>query len=256
MVEETLAGARWEGPHRGVERIATILRMISASTDGLRLADLAKGLDAPRSSVHSLLKGLVSVEFLTERDGRYVIGTGVARLLTPQRSAILIDAARDQIDALNRLFDETVLLGTVIDDEVVYILQAESSHSIHYTAKLGEPRPSYPTTTGKLVLAGRDDATLTAFRDSLSAADALEFDRTIGAARRTGLAYNREETVKGVTAVAAGIHDRDGATIGAIVVVGPVYRMGDRLEQMGPEVRAAADRVSQRLARLGIEQVG
>ncbi len=253
MAQDALAGSRWEGPHRGVERIATILKMVSASAEGLRLADLAKGLDAPRSSVHSLLKGLVSVDFLTERDGRYVIGTGVARLLTPQRVASLIDTAREEIEALNRLFNETVLLGTVVDEEVVYVLQVESSHSIHYTAKLGEPRPPYPTTTGKLVLASRDDAWVASFRESLPPGERAEFDRQIGMVRRTGLAYNREETVKGVTAVAAGVNDRDGATVGAIVVVGPVYRMGDRLEQMAPDVGAAAERVSRRLARLGIE---
>ncbi len=246
-------GDRTEPPHRGVERIATILKMTASSPAGLRLADLARGLDAPRSSVHSLLKGLVSADFLSEQDGRYVIGPGVGRLLTPRRTASLIDLAGEEVEALNRLFDETTLLGTVVDDEVVYLIQAESSHSIRYTAKLGEPRSMYPTSTGKLVLSSRDDAWLASYRDAMPAVEAAEFDRQIGVARRTGLAFNREETVRGVTAVGAGVHDKRGDTIAALVVVGPVYRMGDHLEEMAPQVRAAADRISQRLAKIDLD---
>jgi DNA-binding IclR family transcriptional regulator len=248
MSEDSTVAGDGEGSHRGVERIARIMAMTAASTDGLRLAELSKGLGAPRSSVYSLLKGLVDVDYLIEREGRYLVGPGIRRLLAPSATAALVEVARDEVEGLNRLFDETALLGAVIDDEVVYLLQVESSHSIHYTAKLGEPRNMYPTSTGKLVMAGRDESTLISFRAGLSPSEAVEFDRQIGLARRTGLAYNREETVKGVTAVAAGIHADDGSIIGALVVVGPVYRMGDRLQEMGPDVRAAADRVSRRLS--------
>jgi len=239
--------------HRGVERIAFILETVAASEHGVRLAEMTALLGAPRSSVHSLLRGLVAVSYLTVRDNRYVIGPGIQRLLAPHRNATVVEAARDEIEALSQKFDETTLLGTMIGDQVVYLYQVESRQSIHYTAKLGEPRPAYATTTGKLFLAGGPEDELERVRRRLVGVDLSDFDAQIHTAQTTGLAYNREETVRGVTAVAAALHDRSGSVVASIAVVGPVYRMGDRLEEMGAEVRAAASRVSYRLAAIDHE---
>lgn len=242
------APASVDGGHRGVDRIAQILQLAAASPTGVRLTDVAGRLGAPRSSIHSLMKGLVSVDFLAERGNRYVIGSGVKRLLAPYRATSIVDLAKDEIEALSRRFNETTLLGTLIDNEVVYIFQSESTELIRYTARLGEPRKVYPTSTGKHFLAALDDETLAAFRKTLKPAERVRFDEDIELARTTGLSYNHQETVKGTIAVAAAIHGGDGSVVAAISIVGPVYRMDEeRLAEIGPEVREAARRISYRL---------
>lgn len=240
---------RSEGSHRGVERIARILGLAAASPTGVRLTDVADRLDAPRSSVHSLLKGMVAVDFLVVRNNRYAIGPGIRRLLAPYRASSIVEIAKDEIESLSRKFNETALLGTVIDNSVVYLFQSESTELIHYAAPLGEPRPLYPTTIGKQFLASLDDEELAEVRASLEVEDADRVVDEIVETRRTELSYNREETVKGTTAVAAAIHGGDGVFIGAVSVVGPIYRMDEeQLAQIGAEVLAAARRISYRLA--------
>jgi DNA-binding IclR family transcriptional regulator len=245
---DELGGGMAAGTHRGVERIAFILQFAASSNDGVRLADVASRLGAPRSSIHSLLKGLVSVGFLEESAGRYVIGVGIHDLLAPHRTATILDVARDDVEALSRSTGETALLGALRDDAVVYVFQAESTESIRYTARLGEPRPLYPTSTGKLFLASMDNDAVRAYRNSLAGVDATLFDAEIEQVRRTGIAYNREETVKGTTAVAAAIRDSDGRPIAAISVVGPVYRMHDKLHEFGADVLELAKQISYRFA--------
>jgi DNA-binding IclR family transcriptional regulator len=236
------------GSHRGVERIAFILQMAAHSDGGVRLTEIATELGAPRSSIHSLLKGLVSVGFLEERGSRYLIGPGIHSLLVPHRTASIVDVARDDIEALSRSAGETTLVGALRDDAVVYVFQAESTQSIHYTARIGEPRVLYPTSTGKLFLASMDDDALLAYRASHVGIDLAGFDAEIAQVRRTGIAYNREETVKGTMAVAAAIRNPDGHPIASISVVGPVYRMEDRLEELGVEVFELARQISYRFA--------
>jgi IclR family acetate operon transcriptional repressor len=238
-----------EGGHRGVERIASILRMAAQQPEGVRLAEIASRLGAPRSSIHSLLKGLVSVGFLEESGTRYLIGRGIPALLTPQRTASIAEAAREDIELLSRQTGETALLGTLLGDSVVYVFQAESTQSIRYTATLGDPRALYPTSIGKLYLSEMNDEDLLAHRNSFVGIDLKKFDSDIAQVKKTGISYNREETVKGVMAVASAIHDSDGSIIAAISVVGPVYRMTeDRLEQMGTMVRDVCRRISYRRA--------
>jgi DNA-binding IclR family transcriptional regulator len=233
--------------HRGVERIARILEAAAASPSGVRLIEAATLLDAPRSSIHSLLKGLTGVGYLEERDGRYVIGKGLQALLAPHQTSWLVDLASDDVTRLSHDIGETTLLGLQVGDSIVYIFQAESSQSIRYTAKLGERRVLYPTSIGKLFLAAADDRALTAFFKAHPNLDETQVRAELTQIRQAGVAYNRGETVKGVTAVAAAIRGADGKPLAAISVVGPVYRMEDELPRAADRVQAVAAKLSKRV---------
>jgi DNA-binding IclR family transcriptional regulator len=242
--EQDLSADEQAGGHRGVERIARILEVAAATPGGVRLIDAATMLDAPRSSIHSLLKGLTWVGYLEERDGRYVIGRGLQALLAPHQTSWLVELARDEVTKLSREVGETALLGVRTGDSIVYIFQAESNQSIHYTAKIGERRPIYPTSIGKLFLAAMDDRSLNAFFRAHPKLERTRVAKELAKIQREGIAYNREETVKGVTAAAAAIHGPDGSTLAAISVVGPVYRMTDSLQDISGKVSALAEKLT------------
>jgi DNA-binding IclR family transcriptional regulator len=232
------------GGHRGVERIAGILEAAAASSRGVRLIDVATMLDAPSSSIHSLLKALTSVGYLEESDGRYVVGTGLHALLAPHQTSWLVKLARDEVMKLSRRTGETAVLGIGIGDTIVYTFQVVGTESIHYTAKIGESRPLYPTSIGKNILAGMDEASVRAFLRRHPNLDANQVKAELEQIRLDGVAYNREETVKGLVGVSAAIHRPDGTTLAAMSVVGPVYRMVHALPVMSQQVKAAAAKVT------------
>jgi len=232
------------GGHRGVERIAGILEAAAAVPGGIRLIDVATLLDAPRSSIHSLLKGLTLVGYLEEQDGRYVIGKGLLALLAPHQTSWLVDLAHEELIRLSREVGETTLLGVAMGNSIVYIFQMESSQSIRYTAKIGERRPLYPTSIGKLFVASMDERALNAFFRANSNLDRARVAAELARVREEGVAYNREETVKGVTAAAAPIYGPDGSVLAAVSVVGPVYRMTDELPRMAQSVAASAAKLT------------
>jgi DNA-binding IclR family transcriptional regulator len=140
------------GEHRTVARVTMILEVVARSPAGVRLTRLADALDAPKSSVFSLVKGLVSSGYLAEDRATYHLGPAVYALLDVNRPS-LAQIAKPYLVALQEEYDETVMLATQVGDSVVYLSKIESSQLIRYSAPLRTRRPLWPTSTGKCLLA-------------------------------------------------------------------------------------------------------
>ncbi|MEV0278849.1 IclR family transcriptional regulator C-terminal domain-containing protein [Streptomyces sp. NPDC050610] len=236
--------------HRTVTRVTTILETAAAS-DGIRLAALCAVLDAPKSSVHGLVQGLVATGYLTERDSGYVLGPAAGALLAAPRTA-LADLARPAMERLLREFDETVMLGEPVGDSIVYVQVLESTQVIRYSAPLRTRRPLYPTSTGKVALAHRDTARRNAYLrthvpDEHHRAQVRE---ELAAVAAGGVAFNRGETLPDVSATAAGVF-AGGRLIACLAVAGPTPRTAERLDTVADAVRAAAAELSAELSRTG-----
>jgi len=51
--------------------MAILEHVLASDADGVRLLDLSAAIDAPKSSVHGLAKGLVATGYFREERGRY-----------------------------------------------------------------------------------------------------------------------------------------------------------------------------------------
>jgi DNA-binding IclR family transcriptional regulator len=217
-----------------------ILELVADSAEPVRLALLAEALDAPKSSIHGLVKGLVATGYLRGGAAGYVIGPAVPTLLGAVDS-LVTDVARPYLEKLRATFDETVILSAQVGASVVYVDMVESTQFIRYIAPLRQRRPIYPTSTGKCFLAHMPEAQRDAIlSDFVSDPEQLSAVRVeIEAARRDGVAYNRGETVPDVSA-AASLVLVPGRNPVAVAVVGPTGRVERRLPEMAVAVRDAA----------------
>ena len=237
--------------HRTVSRVTTILERVSAARTGARLAELATALDAPRSSVHGLVKGLVATGYLREEDGAYVLGPAVGALLMAAPPTVE-HAARPAMEKLHRRFDETVMLASRVGDSVVYTDTIESTRSIRFSAPLHTRRPLYPTSAGKCILAFAP----TRMRESYLTTHILESDRRELVRRElseiavAGVAANRGETEPDDAGVSSPI--MIGDQVAAVLCVsGPTARILDRLDEIAFATRDAADEISERIRGAG-----
>jgi DNA-binding IclR family transcriptional regulator len=223
-----------------------ILELVAGSTEPVRLATLADTLDAPKTSLHGLAKGLVATGYLRGGAAGYVIGPAVPTLLGAVDS-LVTDAARPYLEKLRAAFDETVILSAQVGSSVVYIDMVESTQFIRYIAPLRQRRPIYPTSTGKCFLAHMPGAQRDAILgDFVSDPEQLRAVRTeLDTARRDGVAYNRGETVPDVSAVAS-LVTVPGRNPVAVSMVGPTGRVERRLPEMAVAVRDAAVSISER----------
>lgn len=232
--------------HRTVSRVTTILETVAGASGGVRLSALADVLDAPKTSVHGLVKGLVATGYLREQRGAYLIGPAVSALLAPP-DARLAAAARPQMQRLRERFDETVMLAVLVGDSVVYLDSVESGRLIRYSAPLRTRRPIYPTSSGKCLLAHQSTTHRDAYLDEHI--DPADRDRVLGeldTVAAEGVARNRGETVPDVTAVAGII--LAGHPAAAVAIAGPTDRVTDELDAMADDVRDVCARISRDLS--------
>ncbi|MDA3629236.1 IclR family transcriptional regulator [Saccharopolyspora oryzae] len=234
--------------HRTVSRVTTILELAAAHRSGVRLAELATALDAPRSSVHGLVKGLVATGYLREEGGAYRIGPAINSLLAAAPPSIA-EAARPAMERLHRQFDETIMLATLVGDSVVYTDTIESTDPIRFIAPLQTRRPLHPTSSGKCILAFGTER----FREGYLTThlpDPVQQDkirRQLEEVAQAGVAINSGETLPDRSGVGAPIFDK-GKVTAAIAVAGPINRLADKIPEIAEATKAAAHEVSERLA--------
>ena len=237
------------GRHRTIDRVAAIMELAAAEPErGITLAAAAQKLDAPKSSLHGLISGLLSVGYLSERDGRYTLGPGLGVLIGAPDSHVILGAATGELERLQKDTGETVLLGERVGHAVVYTKQIESQHAIRYAAPMHVRRPMLTTSMGKLFLAELDDRQVRRIARAQQTDDTFDIDALLAdlaLVRERGYAVNYLVMEAGITALAAGIRDRSGNLIAAIAVRGPSFRMKEEhVEEAAVLLTAAADRVS------------
>jgi DNA-binding IclR family transcriptional regulator len=229
--------------HRTVSRVTTILEAAGQSKDGVRLAGLAALLDAPKSSVHGLVKGLVATGYLEERAGVYRLGPALDVLVRPAHAEI-VPSARRALESLQVAFDETAMLCRLVGDAVVYVEMVESSQMIRYAAPLNRRRPLYPTSSGKCFLAHFSPRRRQAYlAEHVEEARRGRVEEELDRIREQGYAVNRGETVPDVSAAASPILVGD-RVVGCLAVAGPSARLDGKLAEVAAGVRREADRVS------------
>jgi DNA-binding IclR family transcriptional regulator len=172
--------------------------------------------------------------------GKLRIGPALVGLAVSSRNDIRHEAG-PYLERLSHELRETVDLAVLDAGEVLFIDQYASRRTLRIVAQIGARFPLYATANGKALLAalGPDEALallprrLTAITENtVTDRDALL--REIDEARRTGIAYDRQEYTVGIAALGTVVRDAVGA-LAAITVVVPAARFPDGES----EIRAA-----------------
>ncbi len=232
--------------HRSVSRAVQILEYVAANPEGTKMPALVRELDAPRSSVHGLVSGLVACGYLQTRQGAYYLGPAIGKLLSSQRT---LDAvAKAAMTKLAEDVGETVLLAIRIGHSLIYIAAVESHHDIRFSATLYERRALYPASSGKCFLAfGTADFRESYISEHIKPAQRSTVRSELEEITRNGYAVNRGQTIADVTAIAVPLKSQD-QLIGCIAVAGPTARIhADQLPGIAKHAQSAATGIAKTL---------
>src|SRR6185312_4354513 len=158
----------------------------------------------PRSTAHRLLSNLVSRGY-AEKDvaGRYSLGLKLLALGGSVRYRYTLrDIARPFMVELRNRFDETVNLGILQADAVLYLETVESYHPIRLTGSLGVVDPVHATAIGKAILASLPSErrpVLSNWRrlTASTICDAEKFASELVRVKKRGYALDDEESMEG-----------------------------------------------------------
>lgn len=217
-----------------------ILQYIAAHPGGVRLSDVADGLDLPASNTTLYLNTLMSAGLLVRDPVRrhFFIAPDAIELFRHADKGLihhLIHCAEKPMQALFSEFNENVLLALQKDHRVFFIKHISSNHLMNIRI---EPDPDYPmhvTAAGRAILAFLPEKEIDAYIQkavfekitSKTVASEKALRDILRETRDNGYAFNPGEFEEDVMAVSAPIL-AGGRPLASLVVQFPTLRHSTR----------------------------
>ncbi|WP_432993767.1 IclR family transcriptional regulator [Dactylosporangium sp. CA-233914] len=226
-------------PVKSAGRTLDLLELLADQPQPWTLVDLARALDIPKSSLHGLLRTLTSRGWVRTDDtgtrfrlGMRALRVGAAYLDGDDTVGLLGGV----LDELSRRFGETVHLGRLDGDQVIYLAKRESAHRLRLYSAIGRRLPAHATALGKALLAEHPDQAadrmLTWPLPRLTpntVTDRRTFHTALAAVRAAGYAVDREENTEGIMCIAMAVPLATPA-VDAVSISVPLTRLQPDLE--------------------------
>lgn len=216
---------------QSVDRALDVLEALAQAEQPIGVGEVADLTGLPQGTVHRLLQSLQQRGYVRrEASRKYSVGTAAVRLAdAAQRS--LARGARPHLAELVSLCGETANLAVLEGDDVVYVAQVSSPHTLRMFAEVGRHVPPHSTAVGKVLLAAmpRERALAVLERTGLPArtpatiTDPVAFASELDLVASRGWAGDEEEQESGVRCVAVPV-EGPGPTLAALSLSGPAER--------------------------------
>ena len=237
-----------------------VLRLFDETTTSLRLREVSERTGIPMPTAFRIAATLEEEGFLERSDdgqlhpGVAVLTLGSAAL----RGSGLVQSAERPLRALAQATGETVNLGVLQDDRVLYLARIRNADLVTANIQVGSTLPAAFTSMGKVLLAylSQEEVTRRLGPDAFgpghgpnAVADRDELDGQLAAIKQQGYAIQDQELAAGLRSVSVPVFGADGAPAAAINVAVSTARH-DVESLRGPileRVRATAAEISLRL---------
>ena len=206
------------------------------------ITELSQRVMMSKSTVYRFLQTMKSLG--------YVAQEGESEKYSLTRSADI------QMRELSRLTKETIHLGALDEDSIVYIHKIDSMYNLRMYSRIGRRNPLYSTAIGKVLLAWRDreevkqildgveykrstDRTITSTEELLSVLDKV---------REQGYGEDNEEQEEGLRCIGVPVFDRFGVVIAGLSISFPTLRFSEEpLHEYVAILHTAARKISEQM---------
>ncbi len=219
-----------ESPIAVIDRVAVLLDAF-ADTERLTLSELARRTGFPRSSTHRMLLQLINIQWIRRQGHTYELGMKMLELgsLVQQHDRVH-KAAEPIIHELHCATGLVVHLAVLDGSDILYLNKVGGRFAMAVPSHVGGRAPAHRTALGKALLArtGADPLSVLPERPVAATpntiADPAALRRELARIREQSIAHDRDESLVGVSCVAAVIGDNT-TTYGALSVCGPTSGM-------------------------------
>ncbi len=215
--------------HRTVDRVTQILEEV-VYHPGIGFAELARALDAPKSSVHGFIRGLLAKGWLYEDDRRFYLGPAVYGLTLASGHIRAGQVTQADLDALHRDTGLTVFLGVEAGDHLIYIGESGTDALTGFAARSNIRRMLISTAGGKALLTARADAEREAYlrRQQPENAELVSvYLSEFAGIQKTRVAANTRHHGAQL-ALATVVRNQAGDSVAAAIIVGQATAMRPR----------------------------
>ncbi len=231
-----------------------------ADHGSMSLAQVERESGLNRTMAYRLLRVLGELGYVEHDPTRHQFGLG-ARLLglgaaTAQRMN-LAEIARPCLDAVRAEMQETVTLGILAGNQVIYLGMLQGAEALDIATPLSLRDAAHSTSVGKAILAFLPElqresrlarlAPLPAITPA-TIVDPQALDLDLARTRERGYALEDEENIPGTRGVAVPVLDVRGLPVAALALAGPAARIDlSRADRMAARLWRASHDVSRRM---------
>lgn len=231
----------------------------------LSAPEITAKLGLPRTTVHELVGTLTARGYLTPagRDSNR-FRLGVRGFQLGSAYAERLDLAREGQAVAEQVVEqcnETVHIGVLDGDNVLYVAKVDSSHPVRMVSAVGRRLPAHCTAVGKVMLAAlpparfdelyADQTPVAMTENSITDRERLRRELTeIAGPGRIAREYC--ESNDAVACVAAPVSDRSGTVVAGMSIAVPILRWNEEVAaSLSEHVRKGAAALSGRLGYRG-----
>ena len=224
-----------DGSPMAVTRVLRLLRILADHPAGLALTPLGMVMNAPKTSVLSLLRGLTAHGYLQRSNEVYGLGPesfslGASLVSARSLDLVVMPFLREAVARSG----ETALIARIdrAAGQLIYSPIIESTRTIRYAVPAGTTRPLFASSAGRVLLAFQDEAwrreylqyaDLRAMTEH-TVTDRKQLARIIEQVRETGVAGTIGEVTPDVAGFSAPIFEPGGRVNAALIVAAPIER--------------------------------
>ena len=258
MVGEASTGTFLQGLERGL----AVIRAFSADAPSLTLSEVARAVGITPATARRILLTLEELGYVRSNSRRFSLTPRVLALGWAYLSSLdLGELAGPFMEELSAKTRESCSIATLDLPDIVYVARVPTSRIMTVALGVGARLPAYPTSMGRVLLAGLADDELTSYLSTLRAESLTDRtvtspDRlraTIDRARTDGYALVDQELEQGLRSIAAPICNARGRIIAALNVSAHASRSTPtslRAEVL-PHLHHAAAQITTALAHRG-----
>jgi DNA-binding IclR family transcriptional regulator len=218
-----------------VKNALVILRLFSNDRPELGITEITSILGLNTSTVHRLVTTLTRKGFLEKSDKsrRYRLGLaflGLGEIITTHME--LHREAQPILESLVDQLGETVHIGVLEEDKVIYLHKVNCKHPVRLQSAIGKEHPVYCTATGRAILAYQSkniiesvlQSELPSFTQN-TMTDPVRLREYLAEVKKKGYAFSIDELHEDVVSIAVPVRDYTGEVIASISIAGPKERI-------------------------------
>lgn len=234
----------------------TILDYLANQINATNLTRISQDIGMTKPTVRKIMDTLVYLNWVTETNNGFLLGTGVIKYAEAARNQFnIVQIAEPYLNRLSEKFGETINLVMPHGNHVILVNKYEGSHSVSLKSVIGGQMDMYSTSVGKSILATYDTYRLNQYLDvtelkaktpsTINKEDDLRNE--LENIKVRGFAYEHGENESEISCVGTSL-EVGGQILGAFSISAPSYRVNDEsMREFSKEILKTKSEILQKL---------
>jgi IclR family pca regulon transcriptional regulator len=209
----------------GLAKGLDVIRAFTRESPSLTLSEIATFAKLPAATARRCLLTLAELGYVMQSGRNFLLRPKVLELGAAYLESMNIEAlTKTYLEDLAGQTGDSAALAVLDGGEIVYVARASTRTLMRLEAHVGSRFPAYPTSMGRVLLAGLDaerlekyfeETSFTAFTEH-TVTDPAKLKKLIEDCRRTGYSAVEDELAYGVVAVAVPVFDQTRRVVAAL----------------------------------------